>query len=145
MVPSPTFYLGGNCLPVDRPLENGTWTDPAAGLTSSGMHPSILLPALTLRWYPDLSLASPVSPETTAPQPLTQLNGAGTRCGAQQSLLLCFPSFPAPVHPRSQGWSHCVGPQGSDCLAAPADGWHRPRASSPGPGVLSTSLGLGDL
>jgi len=83
------------------------------------------------------SLAPSASPETNSSR-----NSLSSRAaGAQRSLWLRFPSRLAPTHPGS----HCAGPQGSDCLAAPADRWHRPRAPSPGHGVPSTSLGLSDL
>lgn len=119
---SPPFTRSGNHLPVDRPLEKGTWTDPTAGLTSSGMDPDTL--SLTLWWDPPKQLLQK--------QPLNMCNSVGIQHKAQQSLLLCFPSRLAPLHPRSRSRGHCAGTRGSDCLAAPADGWHQPRAASPG-------------
>lgn len=132
---------------MDRPLEKRTWTDPAAGLTGSGMHPSILAPAPTLQWDPDHGAWHRQQPlkQRLQKQPLKPCNPLGSRHGARRSPSLRFLSRLAPAHPGSRGRGHCAGPQGSDCLASPTDGWHRPRASSPGPGALSTSLGLGDL
>lgn len=139
MVP---FTQGGNHLPGDRPLEKGTGMDPTARLTGSGTHPRILAPAPTLRQDPDHRAWHRQHPlkQLLQKQPLKPGSSVGARRGAQRSLLLCFPSRLAPVRPGS----HCVGPQGSDCLAAPTDGWHQPRASSPAPRAPSTSLGLGD-
>lgn len=117
---------------MDRPLEKGTWTDPTVAPTSSGMDPGTL--SLTLWGDPDHRAWHCWRPlkQLLQKQPLKMCGSVGTQHRAQQSLLLCFPSRLAPLHPRSWSRGHCAGTRGSDCLAVPADGWHQPRASSPG-------------
>lgn len=147
MVPSPTFGLRWEPPAHGQTLGKGYTGRSCGGLTGSSTDPSVLAPAPTLRQNPDHRAWHYQHPlkQLLQKQPLKPGDGVGTRCRAQRSISLCFPSHPAPTRPGSRGRGHCAGPQGSDCLAAPADGWHRPRASSLGPRMPRASLGLGDL